>query len=274
MSNRNSYKYYGIDFVGQRHERLLVIEKTNRGRSWLKCKCDCGNEVELPIYKFLEYKSCGCLEKENKENLGKNNRTHNMTKTRLYSVWCGMKDRCFNPNTEHYDRYGGRGITMCSEWKNSFESFMKWAYENGYDETITGKEQSIDRTDPNGNYEPSNCRWVSFKEQSRNKVGTIYLKYKGEKISASLFQEISGIPDHTYIHRKIKKGLIGEEIIKEWNMVHNTPDYLLTIKEAAEYYGVCELTIRNWIKANTIKYEKSGYRLFVYKNENQKQNII
>ena len=88
---------------------------------------------------------------------------------RLYQVYNGMISRCYNKNHPHYDLWGGRGITVCDEWRTDYQSFRKWAYENGYDDKRDRKIQSLDRIDNNGNYCPENCRWTSMKEQNRNK---------------------------------------------------------------------------------------------------------
>ena len=87
-----------------------------------------------------------------------------MRENRLKNIWHGMKQRCYNPNRPNYRYYGGRGITICDEWLNSFQAFSAWSMDNGYQD-----ELSIDRIDYNGNYEPSNCRWVSMKGQAENK---------------------------------------------------------------------------------------------------------
>ena len=89
---------------------------------------------------------------------------HNETKTRLYNIWGLMKRRCFNLNDKDYKSYGGRGIKVCKKWKNSYIVFRDWARSNGYHDTLT-----IDRIDNDGNYKPSNCRWVTMKEQATNK---------------------------------------------------------------------------------------------------------
>jgi hypothetical protein len=88
---------------------------------------------------------------------------------RLYNVWNGMKTRCINPNAKSYRAYGGRGITVCDEWLHNFPAFQEWAITHGYDETAPFGECTIDRIDVNGNYEPSNCRWVSMEVQQTNK---------------------------------------------------------------------------------------------------------
>ena len=105
-------------------------------------------------------KSCGCY---NKRRLSETHKTHGLGSTSLYRIWINIKTRILNPKDKHYNDYGGRGITICDEWKNDFMSFYNWAILNGYSD-----ELSIDRIDNDGNYEPSNCRWVTRTIQSRN----------------------------------------------------------------------------------------------------------
>ena len=96
-------------------------------------------------------------------------------KNRLYNIYQGMTKRCYYPDNQNYKYYGGKGIVICNEWKSNFSAFKKWALENGYQDNLT-----IDRINTNGNYEPSNCRWVSMKEQCNNRTSNHLITYKGK----------------------------------------------------------------------------------------------
>jgi hypothetical protein len=152
-----------VDLTGQRFGKLVVVLRAdNIGRhpAWL-CKCDCGAEIVVRA-DFLKTKAtnCGCDYK------GAVNKTHGMSypRHRLYVIWANMKQRCHYTKCSHYPNYGGRGITVCQEWQDSFEAFYEWAMSSGYEDHL-----SIDRINCDGNYEPSNCRWATMKEQQNNR---------------------------------------------------------------------------------------------------------
>jgi len=159
-----------MNLIGQRFGRLEVLEGAGTDRYqktiWL-CQCDCGNTKIIlgANLKSGNTTSCGCY---HKESTIARSVTHNLHHTRLYKVWCDMKKRCDNPRNKSYKYYGGRGICVCDEWKE-FESFNRWAFDNGYDENAPRWECTIDRIDNDSNYEPLNCRWVTMEVQNNNK---------------------------------------------------------------------------------------------------------
>lgn len=166
------------DLTGMRFGRLTVlnrIENDKHGCARWHCVCDCGNEV-YPSASSLRTghtKSCGCLRRE---RIVESVLIHNESHSRLYGIWQSMKRRCFNKNFKHYHLYGGRGIKIHSEWIDDFGSFRDWALSNGYEEGLT-----LDRIDNDGNYEPSNCRWITMHEQARNKRTNVIVTYHGEE---------------------------------------------------------------------------------------------
>lgn len=133
----------------------------------------------------------------------KNHLKHGMRNTRLYNIWRSMRQRCSNPKTINYHNYGGKGIKVCEDWSKDFMIFYNWAMENGYSENL-----SIDRINPDGNYEPDNCRWASCKEQNNNRHSNKFLELNGQKHTIAEWANITGI----------KLGTIWARLNKGWSV--------------------------------------------------------
>lgn len=148
-------------YINKKFNKLIIIALTSDGKHIRALvKCDCAHHSEIKLYRVLYNitKSCGCLKGE----------SHGYTKgvdrnylPSTYRVWQNMKQRCYNTNATGYEHWGGRGIKVCDKWKNSFTEFLKDMGEKP-------KGKSLDRIDFNGNYELSNCRWATAKQQNNN----------------------------------------------------------------------------------------------------------
>lgn len=181
------------DRTGQRFGKLVAVEILKKnGYYHYKCKCDCGNEVTVSggnLTRSLKpTRSCGCL-KEYPTGADNPNYRHghavNGKRSKLNSKWTSMMQRCYNPNDGRYIHYGGRGISVCDRW----HTFQNFADDMGE----PGKRMTLERIEVNGNYEPSNCRWATQLEQTRNARSNIVVTYNGKKMCLSEACELSGV---------------------------------------------------------------------------------
>lgn len=144
---------------------------------------------------------------------------HGMCNTRLYHIWNGLKQRCRNPQTINYKYYGGKGVSVCDEWVDSFNNFYQWAISHGYEETLT-----LDRIDGNGNYEPANCRWATRKEQQNNTCYTRVYECDDEKLSIMQWAEKMHIHPNM-LYKRLSRGwdikkAIQTKTLRKWGK-HN-----------------------------------------------------
>ena len=192
-----------LDLSGERFGRLTAVARSPerfgryRRTAWI-CRCDCGKTVRVLTADLRtgNTRSCGCFFRDLQST---RKRTHGFTcgsrKPRLYRIWTNMRQRCLDPNYTNAHRWGGRGITVCDEWSD-FEVFRSWAVANGYADGL-----SIDRIDNDGNYEPSNCRWATPKEQARNTRSTRYLTHNGVTLPAADWADRIGMTSKAVTYR-------------------------------------------------------------------------
>lgn len=203
------------DLTGHIFGRLTVlaraddyIPKSGKAYSAWLCKCKCGTE-KVFLQSTLttgHSKSCGCLRKE---RMRQDKETHGGIGTKLYNSWRAMRERCSNPNANNYNLYGGRGISVCEEW-NDFSCFRSWAEENGYKPGL-----SIDRINPDGNYEPDNCRWLSSFGQCNNKRNNRLITMDGITKTLSEWAYEVGIKSNTIRNRIDNLGWDVERALKQ-----------------------------------------------------------
>lgn len=231
-----------IDLSGQQFGYLTVLyrnpenpENSKRQRTKWICKCICGNvkSYDASNLKRKNTLSCGCMKNTVKH------KTHGMSNTKIYKLWVSMKRRCYNPNMPHYEYYGGKGIRVCDEWKENFQSFYEWSIKNGYKDGL-----SIDRIDNSKDYSPENCRWVTLEEQAKNKTNLLYATVNGETKSLCEWSEISGVPLNALRLRYLRDTAKGK--------IHFDESFLSPLREwprKVEQYTLSGKLIKIWDSA-------------------------
>lgn len=199
--------------AGDRYGRLTVIEEVEpriyaarrRRRRRFKCQCECGETtiVDMPNLRNGHTSSCGCLQRESRYLATS---THGKRHTRTYKSWATMKQRCLNPQNAKYPRYGGRGITVCDRWKESFEAFLE-------DMGECPDERTIDRINNDLGYFKNNCRWATGIEQQRNKGTNAHLTFQGRTMCNAAWAEEVGLSAATLWRRINNLGFTVEEAL-------------------------------------------------------------
>lgn len=204
--------------VGDKFGHWTVIDNTIQYLHWqsgdveaVLCQCDCHNHTERLVYvKHLQSHhstSCGCIR----------NQKHKLSHTKIYQQYYGMRKRCEYSKHKEYDCYGGRGISVCQEWKDSFESFYSWAMKNGFKDGLT-----IERIDNDKDYCPENCKFITLANQQKNKQNSIFLTYNNQTYGLKEWSKISGIKYGTLLKRYHKNNdpiyILKEFIANENNI--------------------------------------------------------
>lgn len=210
------------DLTGQRFGRLVAIKVvgTNKHRRavWL-CECDCGNMLEVSRSSLIRKdgkgtRSCGCLKHDSIVSYNKQNKVvHGLYGTRIYVVWKDMIYRCEKPQSQGYEYYGGRGIKVCKEW-HDVGKFAEWAYANGYDDTASKGDCTIERIDVNGDYDPSNCKFVNRFAQNANRRNTLKIDINGESVPLMMAVRNVGLMYKPVYERMRSYGDTFEDAVK------------------------------------------------------------
>lgn len=192
IANQKFGKLTAINAVGKESGGLYI---------WL-CKCDCGAEALVNGKKLRRgiTKSCGCL------TVYRNNFRHGYSHTKEHNTWIGMRQRCSNENNKRFKDYGGRGISVCDRWKNSFENFIK---DMGYAPT---PKHTLERINVNGGYEPTNCKWATIKEQANNKTVNVFVDIDGVIKTVKQWSEKLNVSQYS-VRSRISRGWDAKKAI-------------------------------------------------------------
>jgi hypothetical protein len=198
-----------LDITGQRFGEAVALEYVGRSssrKSLWKCQCNCGNVfiTDISHLRSGHTHSCGCLQRRRAADY---HTIHGQSKTRLFGIWCNMRERCSNPAIRGYKWYGAKGIKVCDEWLK-FESFRDWALSHGYQDDL-----SIDRINSGKDYEPSNCRWVGMDVQASNRSDNRLITCNGVTRTLAEWSRITGLHHSTIRHRIDVMGLSAERAL-------------------------------------------------------------
>jgi hypothetical protein len=194
-------KEYLDSFIGKQHNKLIILSHLKKGKNncnYFRCLCECGRVSEIRANHLFN---------DNQETCGRFHKKYENPKLgeTLYNTWNRMISRCNNPQNPKYYAYGGRGIKVCDEWKVNYDTFYKWAIENGYQIGLW-----IERIDNDGNYCPENCKWATRKEQMNNTRRNHLIEYKGETKTLAQWCEILSLPYKT-INTRFHRGYSAEK---------------------------------------------------------------
>lgn len=225
---------------GGRHERMI------------KCKCVCGVERDVYMWNLIKRKdhvSCGC-----KAVLGMNFYKHGLSNHPLYSRYQGMMKRCYDIKSEFYEDYGGRGISVCEEWRNDFMAFYNWAIQNGYHKSL-----DLDRYPNNdGNYEPNNCRFATEKENCNNRRNSILFDYNEQKLSLPQIARLENIPYGALYDRVKNRNIsIDDAVILGKNGERKIRDCPNSMSNKCRELGIRFETVYNRMRYRKISFEES-----------------
>ena len=208
------------DISGMRFGMWTVLAEDGKNKhgayKWI-CRCDCGTVRSVAGHTLRLGKStcCGCNARNRIEASKKATVKHNGRKDRLYNVWRGVIDRCCNRNSKYYSRYGGRGISICEEWRHDYSKFREWALSTGYDDKARKYECTLDRVNNDGGYYPENCRWVNMKGQCNNRSSNHRITYNNVSHTISEWSRITGVRKDTLRRRIFKYGWSVERALTE-----------------------------------------------------------